>query len=57
MPARPAPTTSGIVELTPRERARYDAAVNRVIEDVEIKYGIPTSATEGSRRECRPLTL
>ena len=38
--ARPAPKTSGIVELTPQERARYDAALNRVIEDVEIKYGL-----------------
>jgi hypothetical protein len=36
---RPAPRTSGIVEMTPDERARYDAEVYRVIEDVEEKYG------------------
>jgi hypothetical protein len=37
---RRAPRTSGIIELTPAERARYDIAVNRVIEDVEAKYGL-----------------
>jgi len=36
---RTAPKTSGIVELTPTERARYDAAISRVIEQIEIKYG------------------
>ena len=36
---RPAPRTSGIVELTPAERVRYDAAINRVIEDVEARHG------------------
>jgi hypothetical protein len=35
---RPAPKTSGIIEMTPQERARYDAALYRVIEDVEAKY-------------------
>jgi hypothetical protein len=38
--ARPSPQTAGIVEMTPAERARYDAAVERVIEDVEVKYGM-----------------
>jgi hypothetical protein len=38
--ARPGPKTAGIVEMTPIERARYDAAVERVIEDVEAKYGM-----------------
>ena len=38
--ARPAPRTSGIVELTPAERARYDSGVNRVIQDVEARYGL-----------------
>ena len=28
------------MEMTPQERARYDAALNRVIEDVEAKYGL-----------------
>jgi hypothetical protein len=36
---RAAPTTSGIVELTPEERARYDVAIGRVIEQIEVKYG------------------
>ena len=38
--ARPAPRTSGIVELTPAERARFDSGVNRVIQDVEARYGL-----------------
>ena len=37
---RPAPRTSGIIEKTPIERLRYDEAVNRVIQDVEAKYGL-----------------
>jgi hypothetical protein len=37
---RPAPKTTGIIEMTPKERARYDAAIYRVIEDVEAKYGL-----------------
>ncbi len=45
---RPAPTTSGIVELAPRERALYDAAVNRVLEDVEVKYGMRPPRAKGS---------
>ena len=40
---RPAPRTSGIIEMTPQERARYDAALNRVIEDVEARYGLRPS--------------
>jgi hypothetical protein len=45
---RPVPKTSGIVELTPRERARYDAAINRVIEDVEVRYGMRPPRPQGS---------
>ena len=37
---RPAPRTSGIIEMTPAERVRYDAAMNRLIRDVEAKYGM-----------------
>jgi hypothetical protein len=37
---RPAPRTSGIVELTPAEQVRYDSAVNQVIVDVEARYGL-----------------
>jgi hypothetical protein len=36
---RAAPKTSGIVELNPEERARYDVAIARVIEQIEVKYG------------------
>ena len=38
--ARPVPRTAGILEFTPTERARYDAALGRVIEDVEAKHGL-----------------
>jgi hypothetical protein len=38
--ARQAPHTSGIVELTPAERVRFDNGINRVIEDVETRYGL-----------------
>ena len=37
---RPGPRTSGILELTPAQRARYDAAVSRVIEEVEARQGL-----------------
>ena len=37
---RPAPRTSGIVEMTPRERARYDRSIGRVIEDMEVRQGL-----------------
>jgi hypothetical protein len=37
---RPAPRTAGIIEMSPAERARYEAAVSRVILDVEAKYGM-----------------
>ena len=55
--ARPAPTTSGIIELTPRERARYDAAIGRVIEDAEIKYGFRPPRPEGSGEIAAPDSL
>jgi uncharacterized membrane protein len=37
---RPAPRTEGIVEMTPAQRAEYDAAVDRAIEDAEARRGI-----------------
>ncbi len=46
--ARPIPKTSGIRELNPQERGRYDAAINRVIEDAEIKYGFRPPRPAGS---------
>jgi Domain of unknown function (DUF4149) len=38
--ARPVPRTAGILELTPGQRAGYDAALSRVIEDVEARHGL-----------------
>ncbi len=38
--SRAVPRTQGIAEMTPAQRARYDAAVSRVIEDVEARHGI-----------------
>jgi uncharacterized membrane protein len=55
--ARPAPKTSGIVELTPPERARYDAEVNRVIEEVEVKYGMRPPRPKGSGETATPSPL
>jgi Domain of unknown function (DUF4149) len=54
---RPAPKTSGIIEMTPQERARYDAALNRVIEDVEVKYGLrpPRTLAPGESAAPGPL--
>ena len=51
---RPAPKTSGIVEMTPQERARYDAALNRVIEDVEAKYGLRPPRPRAPARSATP---
>jgi uncharacterized protein DUF4149 len=36
---RPTPRTSGITELSPGERTRFDSELNQVIEQVEAKYG------------------
>jgi hypothetical protein len=54
---RPAPRTSGIVELAPAERGRYDAAMNRLIEDIEAKYGMrpPRPPEPGEADRSRPL--
>src|SRR5205823_14789164 len=52
---RPAPRTSGILELTPSERGRFDIGLNRVIEQVERKYGFraqsPAKEREGEGSE------
>ncbi len=55
--ARPAPTTSGIIELTPRERAPYDAAISKAIEDAEIKYGFRPPRPKGSDEIAAPDPL
>jgi len=54
---RPAPRTSGILEKTPTERLRYDEAVNRVIQDVEAKYGLrpPRAAESGKPADLGPV--
>ena len=52
---RPAPRTSGILELSPSERGRFDIGLNRVIEQVERKYGFraqtPAKEREGEGSE------
>ena len=54
---RPAPRTSGLVELAPAEQVRYDAAVNRVIEDVEARHGMrpPRVLAPGESAERDPI--
>ncbi len=54
---RPAPRTSGIIEVAPAERVRYDAAMNRLIEDVEAKYGMrpPRVPEPGATESAEPL--
>ncbi len=37
---RQAPATSGLNQLTPAAQGRYDAAINRVIEDIEARNGM-----------------
>jgi len=53
---RAAPQTSGLIELSPEERARYDAAISRVIEQVETKYGFrqPSPRKPGEPIEAEP---
>jgi uncharacterized membrane protein len=46
---RPAPRTSGIVEMTPTERARYDARIERAMREIESGRQ-PTPEAAGSER-------
>jgi hypothetical protein len=39
---RPSPRTTGIQELSSAEKARFDAELDQVIEEVEAKYGYRT---------------
>jgi MFS family permease len=54
---RPAPGGSGLVELAPAEQVRYDAAVNRVIEEVEARHGMrpPRVRAPGESAERDPI--
>jgi hypothetical protein len=54
---RPGPRTPGIIEKTPSERIRYDEAVSRVIEDVEVKYGMrrPRGAASAKADDTGPV--
>jgi hypothetical protein len=54
---RGAPRTSGLAQLTPADQIEYDAAINRVIEDVEIKNGLraPRVLEPGSAVERQGL--
>jgi hypothetical protein len=51
---RPVPRTQGIEEMTPAQRARYDAAVSRVIEDVEARHGIRPSPIRQAGESSEP---
>ena len=51
---REAPKTSGIVELTPQQRARYDRAIARVIEQIEVKYGFRQPSARRSTESTDP---
>jgi hypothetical protein len=43
---RPDPRTSGIVEMTPAERARYDARIERAMKEIESgRQPLPESAS------------
>jgi len=53
---RPAPRTSGISELTPGERARFDAELGQVIEQVETKYGFRRGQTAADGSAVTPGT-
>ncbi len=46
---RPAPRTSGIVEMSPRERMQYDQSIGKVIEGMEARQGLraPKAAPGG----------
>jgi uncharacterized membrane protein len=46
---RPRPRTSGIVEMTPLERARYDARIERAMREIESGRR-PTPEAAGSER-------
>jgi hypothetical protein len=59
--ARPMPRTSGIVELTPDERARYEAEVRTVMAAIEQRYrqqaeaGSAPGSTTGGEAGRLPL--
>jgi hypothetical protein len=46
---RPAPRTSGIVEMSPDERARYDVRIERIIREIESGRQ-PSPEVDGSER-------
>lgn len=47
---RPAPRTSGIRELDSTNRGLFEADLDRVIEEIEVKYGYRRPATDRSPR-------
>jgi hypothetical protein len=49
--ARPAPQTAGIVEMTPTERARYDAEVTEVLSAIEARQARHLPLDEAAIRE------
>jgi uncharacterized membrane protein len=50
--ARPAPRTSGILEMTPAERARYDARIAQVISSIESRQGPPQGAADSGQADA-----
>jgi hypothetical protein len=49
---RAVPASGGLVELSPSERAGYDAAVSRVIEELEVKRGLRTPRPRQARERA-----
>ena len=54
---RPAPKTSGISELPPGDRARFDAELGQVIEQVETKYGFRRGQAAAGGSAVTPGTV
>jgi Domain of unknown function (DUF4149) len=54
---RRAPVTSGLDQLTPAGQIRYDAAIDRVIEDIEARHGMrpPRVLAPGESAELDPI--
>jgi hypothetical protein len=61
---RPTPRTSGILEMTPAERARYEARIGEVVAAIEARRGgspgagtrpaTPTAGRSGAGTEAEP---
>jgi hypothetical protein len=57
---RPAPRTSGIQEMTPKERARYEAQIGAILADIDQRQrraGPQTPSTGSSGTEAARFTI